>query len=91
MKDKQHKQALQIPEKLIEQLKQIQKTSQDIVNEFGLIQIQQIDLDERKQAAQQFLSDLKQEQQTLSQFIQQQYGEGTINLETQEFVPLEEV
>jgi hypothetical protein len=88
MKDKQ---AQQIPEKLIEQLKHIQKTSQDIVNEFGLIQIQQIDLDERKQAAQQFLSDLKQEQQTLSQFIEQQYGQGTINLETQEFVPLEQV
>jgi hypothetical protein len=88
MKDKQ---AQQIPEKLIEQLKHIQKTSQDIVNEFGLIQIQQIDLDERKQAAQQFLSDLKQEQQTLSQCIEQQYGQGTINLETQEFVPLEQV
>lgn len=88
MKDKK---AQQIPEKLIEQLKHIQKTSQDIVNEFGLIQIQQIDLDERKQAAQQFLSDLKQEQQTLSQFIEQQYGQGTINLETQEFVPLKQV
>ena len=78
-----------IPQEIIDQLKDLQKANQDIINEFGLIEIQQLDLDQRKQAAQQYLSDLRQEQQTLSQFIEQQYGQGTINLETQLFTPLE--
>jgi hypothetical protein len=80
-----------IPQEIIDQLKELQKANQDIISEFGLIEIQQLDLDQRKQAAQQYLSDLRQEQQTVSQFIEQQYGQGTINLETQEFTPLEQV
>jgi lipid II:glycine glycyltransferase (peptidoglycan interpeptide bridge formation enzyme) len=79
----------EIPQEIINQLKHLQKITQDIIHEFGLIEMQQIDLNERKQVAQQCLSDLKQEQQTLSQFIEQQYGEGTIDLETREFSPIE--
>ena len=78
----------QLSQQELQQVKTIQQNNQAITTEFGEIELAKIDLEDRIQNAKTFLKDLKEQEKTLSQFLEQKYGKGTLNVETGQFTPL---
>jgi len=72
----------------LQQLKSIQQKNQAVVQELGEIEIAKLQLQKRKQTAQQYFEDLLQEQQTIAQELEDIFGKGSVNIETGEFTPL---
>jgi len=72
----------------LQQLKSIQQKNQAVVQELGEIEIAKLQLQKRKQTAQQYFEDLLQEQQTIEQELEDIFGKGSVNIETGEFTPL---
>ena len=68
----------------LQQIKTIQQNNQAIVQEFGQLELIKIDLEDRIENAKTFLKQLREEEKTLSQFLEQKYGKVLINLETGE-------
>jgi len=79
----------QLSQEELQQIKSIQENSQAIIQEFGQIELAKLDLEDRIQNAKTFLKDLKEQEKTLSEFLEQKYGKGSLNLETGQFTPLE--
>lgn len=79
----------QLSQQELQQVKTIQQNNQAITIEFGQIELAKIDLQDRIQSAKSFLKNLREEEKTLSQFLQQKYGKGTLNIQTGQFTPLE--
>ena len=78
----------QLSQQELQQVKTIQQNNQAITIEFGQIELLKIDLEDRIQNAKTFLKDLKEEEKTLSQFLEQKYGKGSLNIQTGQFTPL---
>ena len=79
----------QLSQEELQQLRAIQQNNQAITIEFGQIELAKLDLEDRIQNAKTFLKDLKEQEKTLSEFLEQKYGKGSLNLETGQFTPLE--
>jgi hypothetical protein len=79
----------QLSQQELQQVKTIQQNNQAITIEFGEIELAKIDLEDRIQNAKTFLKDIKEEEKTLSQFLEQKYGKGSLNIETGQFTPLQ--
>jgi hypothetical protein len=79
----------QLSQQELQQVKTIQQNNQAIIQEFGEIELAKIDLQNRIQNAKTFLKNIREEEKTLSQFLEQKYGKGTLNVETGQFTPLE--
>lgn len=73
----------------LNQIIEIQEKYRVTVEELGNIELQKLALEKRRQTAEQFLSNLQQEDRELSQTIEEKYGKGNINLSTGEFTSLE--
>lgn len=73
----------------LNQIIEIQEKYRVTVEELGNIELQKLALEKRRQTAEQFLSNLQQEDRELSQTIEEKYGKGNINLSTGEFASLE--
>ena len=73
----------------IQQLKLIQQKNQDILLEFGQIELIKLELKSRVQNAKAFLEELREEENTLSEYLQSTYGKGSVNLDKGEFTPFE--
>ena len=71
----------------LQQLKLIQEKNQDIILEFGQIELIKLDIESRIQNAKAFLEELREEEKTLSQFLESTYGKGSVNLDKGEFTP----
>ena len=78
----------QLSQQELQQVKTIQQNKQAIVLEFGQIELAKIDLEDRIENAKAFLKNLKEEEKTLSEFLEQKYGKGTLNIETGQFTSL---
>lgn len=74
----------------LQQLKLIQEKNQAIVLEFGQIELIKLDIESRVQNAKAFLNELREEEKTLSEFLESIYGKGSINLDKGEFTPFEQ-
>ena len=74
----------------LQQLKLIQEKNQAIVLEFGQIELIKLDIESRTQNAKAFLNELREEEKTLSEFLESIYGKGSINLDKGEFTPFEQ-
>ena len=72
---------INIPQETLEQIKAVQEKNQIILIELGQIEIQKTALKQRKLVAKQYLLELQQEEKTLGEFLEHQYGNGTIDLE----------
>lgn len=73
---------MKIEPKELDQLKDIQKKSQNIIYELGEISYNEILLEQRKNAAKKILLELQDEEKIQKQFLIQKYGDGlNINLE----------
>lgn len=71
----------------LQQIEQLRQKNQAILIEFGQIELIKIDLEDRTKAAKQYLAELREEEQTLAQYLQSTYGEGTVDLDKGEFIP----
>ena len=69
----------------LEQLRELQKKSQNIIYELGEISLNEIVLEQRKQKIKNILQEIQDEEKTLKQFLISKYGDININLETGEF------
>lgn len=79
----------QLSQEELQQVKVIQQKNQSVVIEFGQIELLKLDLKNRADNAKAYLKELREEEKTLSEFLEQKYGKGTINSETGEFTPLQ--
>ena len=74
----------QLLQEELQQLKAIQEKSQAVVAELGQIELMRLQLNNRRQNAEEFLKELEQEEKTLSEFLEQKYGKVIVNIETGE-------
>jgi hypothetical protein len=79
-----------LTQKELQQIVDIQNRYQTVAQELGNIELQKIALEERRQAAEQFLVELKTQEKNVAQAIEKEYGKGNINLKTGEFTPIQE-
>ena len=84
---------MQKPTKLqeteLQQLKLIQEKNQAILLEFGQIELIKLDIESRIDNAKAYLQQLREEEKTLSEFLESIYGKGSIDLDKGEFIAFE--
>ena len=73
----------------LQQLKLIQEKNQAILLEFGQIELIKLDIESRIDNAKAYLKELREQETTLSQFLESTYGKGSIDLDKGEFIPFE--
>lgn len=78
-----------ITQEELEQLQAIQKSHNKIIQELGKIEFDKLKLQERRSKIEEYLEELQQESQTLSQFLEHKYGKCTVNIDTGEITPIE--
>lgn len=76
---------IKLTEEEIQSLKQIQNNNKVIVEEFGKISILELDLDTRRERAENFLKELRAGETELAKSLEEKYGKGTVNIDTGEF------
>jgi len=76
-----------LSQEVIDQIKSIQQKNQAIEVELGQIELVKLSIKQRRLNAEQFLSELKDEEKTLAEFLEEEYGTGTINIEEGIFIP----
>jgi len=76
-----------LSQEVIDQIKSIQQKNQAIEVELGQIELVKLAIKQRRLNAEQFLSELKDEEKTLAEFLEEEYGTGTINIEEGIFIP----
>lgn len=79
-----------LQEQELQQIQALQEKSQSLVLELGQIELIKLSLEERTQTAKQYLKQLKEEEKTLAEFLEEIYGKGSVDLEKGEFVPFEQ-
>lgn len=79
----------QLSQEELEQVRSIQEKHQNILLEFGQIELLKLELKDRKDNVVAYLEQVKEEEKTLSEFLEQKYGKVSINLETGEITALE--
>lgn len=72
------------PEEL-QVIQTVQKENDLIIREMGLIGIAEINLEDRRERAENFLTELRQKETDLAKSLEEKYGKGTVNLSTGEF------
>jgi hypothetical protein len=72
----------------IEKFQSIQQKNNLIVNELGNIELIKLQVEKRKNEALSFLQNLREEEQTFGKELSEKYGDGSIDIEKGEFVPL---
>ena len=70
----------------IDNLNQLQQNQQNIVTQFGQVEIQLQTLELQKDILVENLKQLKEQEITLGQQLNEKYGDGTINLEQGIFI-----
>jgi hypothetical protein len=72
----------------IDSLILIQNKNRAIVEELGKIEIIQLDLDDRRERAENFLKQLRAEEDATARSLEDKYGKGTVNIDKGEFTAL---
>lgn len=70
----------------LQQISDIQKKRESLLLELGQIELIKLDIDSRRKNAEEYLTQLQEEEKTLADWIEKEYGTGRINLETGEFI-----
>lgn len=74
----------------LQQINTIQKKSQALISELGQIELSKIQLNARRENAEEFLKELRQEEKAVAEALEAAYGKGSIDLEKGEFIPFVE-
>jgi hypothetical protein len=70
----------------VNEIKDLQKNLNDIIIELGSIVIAEKEIEKRKDTANSFYKVLSDLQENLMKRLEESYGKGTINLDTEEFI-----
>ena len=79
-------QNIKLSQKEVEKLVKLQDSLADNIEQFGTIVAAEIELKERKEKVESDFKSNRNSQRELAAELQKEYGEGTINLETGEFI-----
>jgi hypothetical protein len=79
-----------LTEEQLTKITEIQQNYQALTQELGQIELQKLALDSRRQSAEDYLKTLQQEEKTVAEEIEKEYGKVTINLNTGELTSIEE-
>ena len=71
----------------IEKFQSIQQKNSLVVNELGAIELAKLQIERRRTEALNFLTTLREEEQTFGKELSEKYGDGSIDLEKGEFLP----
>jgi hypothetical protein len=74
----------------LQQIETVKQKSQAVVQELGQIELLKLQLESRRQNAEDYLKELAQEEKALAESLEAAYGKGTIDLEKGEFTPFVE-
>ena len=78
---------VKLSEEVIDQIKSIQQKNQAVETELGQIELIKLAVKRRRLNAEEFLAELRDEEKTLAEFLEKEYGKGTINIEEGLFIP----
>jgi len=70
----------------ITQLKSVQQDRLNLIERFGVLEIQKQEIKNQEQQLSSAYQELKQYEEQLGKQLQEKYGDGTINLEKGEFI-----
>ena len=79
-----------LTEQELQKIGELQQKNNAVVSELGQIELIKMNVEARREAAEKFLAELREEEDTLGKELSEKYGSGSINLETGEFVPAPE-
>tara|TARA_B100001113_G_C20806837_1_gene490706 strand:- start:343 stop:594 length:252 start_codon:yes stop_codon:yes gene_type:complete len=79
-------QNIKLSEKEVEKLNELQDSLSATIERFGRITAAEIELREGREELENKFKQLRSSQQEFAAELQEKYGEGTINLETGEFI-----
>ena len=81
------------PKKLTQEevtkLKDLQSQFQELVIILGNLEVQTMDINLRKEELKNSLTSLKQQETVLAKELEEKYGNGSISLDTGEFLPMQ--
>jgi hypothetical protein len=72
----------------IETFQSLQQRNNLVVNELGSIELVKLQIERRRNEAITFLTSLREEEQTFGKELSEKYGDGSIDIEKGEFIPL---
>ena len=78
---------IKITEEELNQLINAKTAKNNIVNEFGLISIIELELAERKKRAESLYVKAVENEYNISKSLQDKYGQGTVDISTGTFIP----
>tara|TARA_Y100000592_G_C5423120_1_gene294240 strand:+ start:968 stop:1219 length:252 start_codon:yes stop_codon:yes gene_type:complete len=76
-----------LKEEEIAKLKDLKKQYRDLTEAIGIVEMQYISLELKKEQLKEKLKSLQQEEIELAKKLEKDYGNGEISLETGEFLP----
>ena len=78
---------LKLKSEELKQIKEIQARMKAVQEELGLLELQKLELEQRKENAFTYLKETRKMEEDLAKILQHTYGEGTIDLNKEEFIP----
>jgi di/tripeptidase len=78
-----------LTEEQLKRINEVQQGYQALVQELGQVEVQKLALDARRQAAEDYLKTLQQEEKTIAEEIEKEYGKVSIDLNTGELTSVE--
>ena len=72
----------------IEKFQSLQQRNNLVINELGSIELAKLQIERRRNEAITFLTSLREEEQTFGKELSEKYGDGSIDIEKGEFIPL---
>lgn len=71
----------------LDKLQELQQKNSVLINELGTISLAEINIAKRKEAAENFLAELREAENDLVKSLEETYGAGSIDLQKGEFIP----
>lgn len=78
-----------IKQEYIEELNNLEKAKKNLVDELGKIGLQELLIEKRRDKAESYLDQINKEEARLSKALEEEYGQGTLDLNNKVFIPKE--
>ena len=85
MAKQESKKSVKLTEEEIKQLETTQVNRNKLLIELGQIKLAEITLEKRLEYAENFLSELEQQESSFAKLLEDKYGNGSIDIKTGEF------
>ena len=82
---------IKLEQEELQQIAQIQQITENIIREYGSIELNQKALDERKKKADDAYHNLLQAERNIAKELEEKYGKGSINVDEGTFTPFTNV